>query len=258
MVAWAGALAAACFMSGCASAPQPEWEDGRIDLETRPPLPLEPAVAWLFTNQPPFQAKVAITRPGDSADHKPAPARLAGAGGRLHYTTDYRDRDDQPRNMSFVWDATTESGYAMSEALQGYAQVAAAGRLASVQAQEPEGALFEKIDRQETRRRKYLATLENGATMEVNVWESTEARGFPMRIEGRTSAGTVTATLSDVRFENPPAGLFVPPEGFSRFESTDRMVSELLRRLTVRRRQGRRDLDYTQPPEFRRQGVGMY
>jgi hypothetical protein len=254
---WAAAILGGALLAGCASAPEPQWEDGRVDLETKAPLPLDVSVAWLFTNQPPFRAKVAMTRAGDSAD-RPVQALLAGSGGRLYYSTDHRDRDDRPRNLGFVWDAGTASGFVMSDALQGYAPLAAAPKLTAVEPPVTEGALFEKVDGHEARIRSYVGVLEDGSRVEMRVWEATDLRGFPVRIQQRSRGGLSTATISDVRFEAVASGLFQPPEGFTRFESSDRMINELLRRLTPRRREGRRDYDDLTTPEWRRPGPGMY
>jgi hypothetical protein len=73
-------------------------------------------------------------------------------------------------------------------------------------------------------------TASDGAATFFQVWRATDLKGVPLRIICPSNGMPMTLTLSKVRLETVPADLFVPPNGFSKYDSVEAMMTELAMR----------------------------
>jgi hypothetical protein len=69
------------------------------------------------------------------------------------------------------------------------------------------------------------------------VWRAEDLKDFPLRIATATNAAPRTLSFSKVRLEAPRSELFSPPQAFTKYQSADAMMGELLlRRQNLKRR----------------------
>ena len=61
---------------------------------------------------------------------------------------------------------------------------------------------------------------------EATVWNATDLKKFPVRIETAEGKGKVTMKLSNVKFDRPDAKVFDPPAAFTRYDNVETMVQE--------------------------------
>jgi hypothetical protein len=62
-------------------------------------------------------------------------------------------------------------------------------------------------------------------------------KGLPLRITRVSTGPPLTLTLSKIRLETLPDELFLPPDGFVKYDSADALMNELAsRQQTLKRR----------------------
>jgi hypothetical protein len=54
--------------------------------------------------------------------------------------------------------------------------------------------------------------------------------GLAVRVNSIEDPEAFTITLSQIRLESPPEKVFLPPDGFTRYESEEAMLNELMSR----------------------------
>ncbi len=77
-----------------------------------------------------------------------------------------------------------------------------------------------------------------GSTAAFSVWRAADLQGFAMRIASVTNSATLTVSFSKVRIEQPPEDIFLPPNGFTKYDSAEAMMDELASRQLNLRRSG--------------------
>ena len=74
-------------------------------------------------------------------------------------------------------------------------------------------------------------TSDDGTTATFGVWRATDLNGFPVRIRSLKGPVAFTLNLGGARSEDLALKLFQPPEGFTKYSSSDSMVgSEIVLR----------------------------
>ncbi len=80
-------------------------------------------------------------------------------------------------------------------------------------------------------------TASDGVQTFFQVWRAMDLKGLPVRIICPSNGLPVTLTLSNVRLETVPPDLFLPPNGFTRYDSVESLMTELaLRGMNLGRR----------------------
>jgi len=67
-------------------------------------------------------------------------------------------------------------------------------------------------------------TAAGGKTTRLKLWEATDLKGAPVRIEAHTPRGEFTTTYRDIVVGTPDAALFTPPKNCVPFEKTYEIV----------------------------------
>ncbi len=157
---------------------------------------------------------------------------LVGQGSQLLFTpTPAGSAKRQHAGLSFIWDVRQNSGYVLSEALQGYAPMSSSARFTNIVAatlkDQPVPATIQghRCEPEEA-----IVAAGDGSTTAFRVWRATDLQGLALRITPATNAAALTVNLSQIHLEAPPSELFRPPEGFTRYASADAMMSELVSR----------------------------
>ena len=79
---------------------------------------------------------------------------------------------------------------------------------------------------------KVIVTGKDGKAHESTVWNATDLKKFPVKIETIQDASTVTMLFTNVKLAKPDAGQFDPPADFKKYDSMMAMMQqEMMKRL---------------------------
>jgi hypothetical protein len=222
---------AAALLAGCASKPRVFFHAG----DETPPAFLTGPVAVLFTNVDGFSAKLTASLPGADGGRRTMSGDLLGRQGALIFQPANAVKGKRARSeggMFFIWSEMTHSGYVLSDPLQAYAPIAASAAPTNV-ALNTTGAVQEEANGHPCRRIEALVQCGDGSSERFQVWEAQDARHFPVRIRTGSGPREMTLELSDLRLELPPAAVFGPPEGFTRYDSPVALMNDLIIRQSA-------------------------
>jgi hypothetical protein len=136
--------------------------------------------------------------------------------------------------LGFLWDVGTNGGYVLSEPLQGYAPYTPPLHATQV-AISAESAQAEHISGHLCRRCDATVTMSDGSSAQLEVWRAPDLNGFPCRITCQTNPEPFIVEFSRISLRPPAAGAFELPDGFTRFNSPEVMMSEIaVRQRTLR------------------------
>jgi hypothetical protein len=246
-VAPLGGLMATIFLFfGCSSEHRTMMRSGYGRVVTPlPPALLTSAAAFLFTNNDGFSARVEFQTESSLGTPKIYSGELLGRGGMLLYAPDGEDmteKKQQPGNYSFVWNVADHRGFVLSEALQGYAPVTSALQITNFQVI-PGSSPAERIAGHPSESARALAVSAEGNGTAFDFYRAIDLKGVPLRITSITNTPAFTLTLSKVRLEAPPANIFLPPDGFTRYNNPEAMADELAAREHNLRRKSAPTMD---------------
>jgi len=231
-------LWAALLCAGCASHRRAEREAGTTRLLTpQPPSLLTGPLAALLASDKDFSAQVTL----QSDAEPPASGILLARTGQLLFAPELGDSSDKrvrTSGFSFVWDTAQHHGYLLCEALQGYAPIVTRVWPTNVILSAPTvPAAAQKIAGHSCELREATVQMSDGSRPSFQVWQATDLKAFPVRINAAANPASLTVTLTKLRVEVLSSDLFVPPDSFSKYESPDVMADELvLRQHNLRRK----------------------
>jgi hypothetical protein len=79
---------------------------------------------------------------------------------------------------------------------------------------------------------KVVVTDKEGKAHESTVWNATDLKKFPVKVETTEGGMTVTMLFKDVKLAKPDAGQFDPPSGFKKYDSMMAMMQqEMMKRM---------------------------
>jgi hypothetical protein len=180
--------------------------------------------AVLLTNVNGYSARVTIELAGMSNNATPMTGQLLVRSSHMLFSPKTGD-------STFIWDVKEESGYILSEALQGYAPLASGVHVTRMQTMsETAGASSDQVNGHPGHESEEAITCDDGSVTKFGVWRASDLGGFPVRIRTINSPMGYTLNFSNMRSEDLSLKLFQPPEGFTKYSSTDSMVGELFAR----------------------------
>jgi hypothetical protein len=244
-------LLIAVLAAGCAHS---STKDRAASFQVMPtpvtPLFLNGPMALLLTNAEGFRARIVF----ESALPGQAPQRTAGElmvrGSKLLFAPEpgkVAKHQPRPEDSAFVWDAADNRGLVLNEPLQAYAPISSNRQFTNVTI----GAALknpspEKVDGRPCQATEVTVTSSDGVPTVFQVWWATDVKGLPLRIYCPSGGVPLTLTLSKVHRGDVPADLFLPPNGFTKYESAEAIMTEMsLRRVNLSRKQiyGKQDAD---------------
>jgi hypothetical protein len=238
-------LPIALAIVGCAHKEESDANFLRTE-RTRPPAFLKSAAALLLTNSDGFIGHVAVGAPSLSSLPEHASyaedrvsGELFGRQGKLFFLPDETVKSKRPLNggVSFIWDATQNKGFVLSEALQGYAPISSSTLFTNLLITNADTALTEKIAGQTCQRATALASAADGTTAAFEIWRAPESKGFPLRIVSTNPPG-FDLHFAKMEPRTPSNEQFSIPPGFTKYESLEGMMNELVARQHDIRRTG--------------------
>jgi hypothetical protein len=79
---------------------------------------------------------------------------------------------------------------------------------------------------------KYVVTDKEGTKHESTVWNATDLKKFPVKIQTTEQSGDVTMLFKNVSLAKPAASLFDPPADFKKYDSVQQMMQqEMMKRM---------------------------
>jgi len=223
------------LMVGCSHTPPEDPFASSAMFAPLPPIFLSGSAALLLTNQSGFSARLVAQGAPVTASGEGVSGQLLGRGSKLLFAPD-EDKTKPKRarigGISFIWDVARNQGYVLSDALQGYSPISTSLCFTNIVFRS--GSTGSVPAPQEA-----LVTAADGSVSTYQIWPASNLGGFPMRIAAVGGGGPLALTFSKVKLELPPADIFQPPDGFTRYPSVEAMMTEMtLRQHNLRRKPG--------------------
>jgi Domain of unknown function (DUF4412) len=84
----------------------------------------------------------------------------------------------------------------------------------------------ETVDGHPCVKNKVVVTDDKGKTYESTVWNATDLKNFPVKIEQTQSGATITTTFKDIKLDKVPADKFEAPAGATKYDSMNSMMQQ--------------------------------
>lgn len=218
-------------IGGCASkVPKEVFHAG----DEAPPDFLSGPAAMLLTNLDGFSATVACSLPSPADEPHPVSGDLLEREGRLIFQPSSRAKNKKALiqgGMIFIWNEATHSGYVLNDALQAYAPMSSSVQGTNV-VWEAGAAVQEEANGHPCRRLQAVVECNDGSSARFMVWQAEDARRLPVRIRSLSGLREFTLDFSDIRLELPAPELFVPSDGYTKYETAVALMNELIIRQT--------------------------
>jgi hypothetical protein len=203
-----------------------------------PPVFLTGPAVMLLTNAGGFTARVDMSSV-PAGQPRPLSGQLVARGSRFFFEPGLKSRGPaRAGQFSFIWDAASNKGYILSEALQGCAPIASAVWFTNLVVQDAPTAAG-KVAGYRVEQSTVVVAASDGKLSRFGVSRARDLGGLAVRINSIGDPAPFTVTLSQIRLELPPEMAFLPPDGFTRYESEEAMMNELVSRQQSLRYGGR-------------------
>ncbi|MGA2864567.1 MAG: hypothetical protein ABSF95_08765 [Verrucomicrobiota bacterium] len=244
------ALAVALAGAGCAHSRNKD----RIGL-IPPPAPafLNGPMAVLLTNASGFSCHVVMSVGSPANPGERVAGELLGRGTQLLFVPDANSLAGKrfaKRGFSFIWDAAGQRGYLLSEALQGYAPISSPVQATNVVVRASRPAP-ERAGGHPCQQTEVEVASNNGTRALFRVWRAADLKGFPICIVTAAPGRPLAVNASKLRLEAPSSRLFLPPDGFTRYDSAETMMAEMaMRQENLRRKPTEEPLEFQRVPRL--------
>ena len=131
-------------------------------------------------------------------------------------------------DMTMISREDKHTAYLLYPGLQSYAEMKPEGASPDAGKLKVETSEIgkETIDGHPCVKHKVSVTDANGKTTDATVWNASDMKKFPVRIETAEGKDKVTMRFKDVKFDKPAAALFEPPAGLTRYDNVQTMMQE--------------------------------
>jgi hypothetical protein len=158
--------------------------------------------------------------------------------------------------MFFIWDATRQGGFVVSEALQGFAPISAACQVTNI-TPDNQQPVAEVVNGHPCHRIEKMAALSDGSTAKLTEWRADDLKQFPVRLRAESGVRLTTVDFTDIRFDIPSPELFVPPAAFTQYAGASALINELMIREAALKKGPSTVVIPTEPgPGFQQGGFG--
>jgi hypothetical protein len=237
-------LATLVWLSGCASSDHGQGSISSyrptVFAPDTPPFLIGP-VGALLTNSTGFSAHVVQERSIIIGQPQFISGELVGRGSKLIFSPDEmgpKEGHGSYRGLIYIWDVAKCAGYVLDEPMQGYAPISSSVQVTNLVI----GGELNKwpalgVGKEGNQPLRAVITSSDGVTAQYDVWRGSAMGGFPERIAAVTNTWPLKLTISKLRPERVNDALFLPPEGFTRYESEEGMLTEqTVRQQNLKRR----------------------
>jgi hypothetical protein len=205
----------------------------------QPPAFLNGPMALLLTNADGLHAHV-VLESGTPA-RQLAAGELMGKGGKLLFAPALtKEARKQPFSggFAFLWSVPGNRGYLLSDPLQAFSPYSSALQFTNVTAgPATTHAKRETIAGHPCEPVEAIVSASDGSIAAFRLWRATDLNGLPLRIICTSTGTPLTLNLSKPRLEKLPDDLFLPPSGFTKYDSAEALANELaVRQNSLKRR----------------------
>jgi hypothetical protein len=189
-------------------------------------------VAVLLTNGNAFRSEFTMTLEDASEPPLQFSGRIFARGGKLRLETAFdksNGKSMRADDFGVIWDVAAHQGYVFSEALQGYAPINEAVRFTNLPAQVIAGQT-ERIEGHPVDKANVTVMGNDGQTMILQLLRAQDMGNLPLQIHSFDSPQSFALALSKIQSVMPAEELFLPPDGFTKYESETAMLNELAAR----------------------------
>jgi len=216
------------------------------------PLFLNGPMALLLTNADGFRARAVLESAAPSQPTQTTVGELMVRGSKLLFAPEpvkVAKKQPRPEDSAFVWDVNENRGYVLNDPLQAYAPISSSRQFTNVTIGPAlNNASSEKVAGHRCQATEVTVTASDGVATVFQVWRAADLKGLPLRIHCPSGGVPLTLTLSKVRLEAVPNDLFLPPNGFTKYDSPEGMMTEMaLRRVNLSRKQIYQTQDTDEP-----------
>jgi hypothetical protein len=227
-------LLVAALAGGCSLSQKPGRRGGAVEgfSVPQPPPFLNGPMALLLTNVDGFRAHAVLESGASAQGVEVVEGELIGRGGKLVFAPgSSAGKHSHTRGSAFIWDVTANRGYLLNDPLQAYAPIPATGQFTNLATGSAlSGAAPENISGHPCQPAQATVTASDGSITGFRLWRATDLNGLPIRITLASDGPPLTLTLSRVRREAMPADLFLPPNGFTKYDTAEGLVNEFAAR----------------------------
>jgi hypothetical protein len=228
-------LLIAVFAAGCSSSKN----RFAVVPAPQPPAFLNGPMALLLTNVDGFRAHV-VLETGTPA-RQVAAGELMGKGGQLLFApTLTKEARKQPlaAGFAFIWNVLGNRGYLLNDPLQAYSLCSSGLQFTNLTVgPAATHAAPETIAGHPCQPTEAIVTASDGSLAAFRLWRATDLNGLPLRVVCTSTAMPLTLNISRPRLEKFPDDLFLPPSGFTKYDSAEALASELaVRQNSLKRR----------------------
>lgn len=219
-------LGSFAMFGGCAH--HQEFSGTEQRAMATPPKFLTGPMALVLTNARSYNAQIVYETRTAWGSTQAISGNITAAGSKLAFEPESPKSSQKysRAKMVFVWDSAQASGYALNDALQGYAPYSGTAQFTNIVAGKRNTAP-QQIAGHECEQETATVLGNDGSINLLQVWCAADLGGFPLKIDGGTNSGVLT--FSKIQF-GPPAQFLMSQEGFTKYESPDAMVTELIAR----------------------------
>ncbi len=233
-------ILAAALAAGCTRSRRADYSSGlnASYAQVRPPIFLTGSMAILLTNAHGYSAH-AVLAAGSSNATDTVSGDVLVRGSKVMFAQ--APNPALPKSfraglITFIWDVVDNKGYVLSEAMQGYAPFSLSVHPTNVVIKAA-GAAPQKIEGYRCGEETAAVFLTDGTSTLFHVWRALDLNGLPVRISDPTNAESLVLSFSKLLWKEPAAELFQPPDGFTKYDSAEGMMSELtIRQQNLKRR----------------------
>ena len=200
-------------------------------LTAEPPLFLSGPCALLLTNTGGYVSHLTVARGSTPDRASELSGELQVRGDKLFFSTEAAGSRKEGGAMSYIWDTSRQSGFILSDALQGYAPIGSSLRYTNLTLLDSGGKQTTKPGEHQAGSAQDVAVAgSDGLLTNFRVWRSPTAPAWPDRIEALSGANLFTLKLTRTRPSQPAPSTFEPPDGFTKYDTAQNMVHELIAR----------------------------
>ena len=233
------------LFTGCFSSSDSKNFSGS-SIETLPPVFLTGPPAALLTNAGSFSAHIVMSNQFRAS--KTLAGELFVRDGKLLFAAEPR-KNNPGGAFAYVADLVNGQGFVWSEALQGYAPVHLSSIPSSLSTHLNDS--LTKLDGHPCQVEEAIVKMSDGSTASFKAFRALNFNRVPLLITSISNSPPVELSLSKIRPTAPPADVFAPPTDFTKYDSAETMVTELiLRQHNLRRRSSGGGA--TEPPVYDR------
>jgi hypothetical protein len=248
-------IATVLFGAGCHS-------DRMLGVVRAPTVPalLNGPVAVLLTNAAGFSGHVVMESGAGAQAGQRITGELASRDGMLLFVPEEAGSEGKrvrAAGLSYIWNVAENRGFVLSEPLQGYAPIADNVRFTIISAGINRNAP-EKFDGHPSQQTEVSVSSSDGSTLLFQLWLATDLKELPLRLVCSSASTPITVNFSKIRPEAPRRELFQPPDGFTKFDSSETLMAEfVMRQQNLKRNSSgnfgepQRPVGPSPPPQYR-------